>query len=248
MTTGETLFFRDTVPFEILRTTILPELIERCRLGGRPMRIWSAASSSGQEAYSVAMLLSELNTQLGSVRVDVVATDYATHALNKARRGIFTQTEVQRGLPDRFLRQYFVQVAEGYRIGEDIRRRVSFREINLLESFRSLGQFDIILCRNVLIYFDTLTKKDVLDRLANSLAPGGYLFLGATESAFGITDQLVRIPKSPPPCTFAARTWPRRSYGCAPPHTPRSEIVRRAVMNGAGFGAVHRLRHGARLA
>lgn len=197
MTTGETFFFRDTVPFDLLRTTILPEAADRCRRAGRPLRIWSAAASTGQESYSIAMLLAELGVQLSGVRVDLVATDFASHALNRARRGLFTQIEVQRGLPERYLRQFFINTPEGYRLADDIRRRVSFRELNLLESFRSLGQFDVILCRNVLIYFDSITKKDVLDRLYSALTPGGYLFLGATETAFGLTERLVRIPDVP---------------------------------------------------
>jgi chemotaxis protein methyltransferase CheR len=197
MTTGETFFFRDTVPFDLLRTTILPEAADRCRRAGRALRIWSAAASTGQEAYSIAMLLADMGVQLSGVRVDVVATDFASHALNRARRGLFTQIEVQRGLPERYLRQFFINTPDGYRLADDIRRRVAFRELNLLESFRSLGQFDVILCRNVLIYFDSLTKKDVLDRLSSALTPGGYLFLGATETAFGLTERLVRIPDVP---------------------------------------------------
>jgi chemotaxis protein methyltransferase CheR len=143
------------------------------------------------------MLLSELGVQMSGVNVELIATDFATHALNRARRGLFTQIEVQRGLPERFLRQFFINTPDGYRLADDIRRRVAFRELNLLESFRSLGQFDIVMCRNVLIYFDTTTKKDVLERLASSLMPGGYLFLGATETAFGLTDRLVRLPDIP---------------------------------------------------
>lgn len=197
MTTGETFFFRDTVPFDLLRAAVLPELAERCRRAGRALRVWSAAASTGQEAFSVAMLLADMGVQLSGVRVDIVATDFASHALNRARRGLFTQIEVQRGLPERYLRQFFIKTPDGYRLGDDIRRRVSFRELNLLESFRSLGQFDVILCRNVLIYFDSVTKKDVLDRMSFALAPGGYLFLGATETAFGLTERLVRIPDIP---------------------------------------------------
>lgn len=197
MTTGETFFFRDTIPFDLLRTTILPDLADRCRRAGRALRIWSSAASTGQEAYSVAMLLADMGVKMSGVRVDLVATDFASHALNRARRGLFTQIEVQRGLPERYLRQFFISTPDGYRLADDIRRRVAFRELNLLESFRSLGQFDVILCRNVLIYFDTMTKKDVLDRLAASLMPGGYLFLGATETAFGLTERVVRIPDIP---------------------------------------------------
>jgi chemotaxis protein methyltransferase CheR len=197
MATGETFFFRDTVPFEIMRTTILPELAERCRRGGRALRIWSSAASTGQEAYSIAMLIAEMGVQLSGVRIELVATDFSSQALNRARRGVFTQIEVQRGLPERYLRQFFINTPEGFRLSDDIRRRVAFKELNLLESFRSLGQFDIVLCRNVLIYFDTMTKKDVLDRLSSALVPGGYLFLGATETAFGLTERLVRIPDIP---------------------------------------------------
>ena len=197
MATGETFFFRDTVPFEIMRTTILPELAERCRRGGRALRIWSSAASTGQEAYSIAMLIAEMGVQLSGVRIELVATDFSSQALNRARRGVFTQIEVQRGLPERYLRQFFINTPEGFRLSDDIRRQVAFKELNLLESFRSLGQFDVVLCRNVLIYFDTMTKKDVLDRLSSALVPGGYLFLGATETAFGLTERLVRIPDIP---------------------------------------------------
>ena len=197
MTTGETFFFRDTVPFELLRNTILAEVADRCRRASRPLRIWSAAASTGQEAYSVAMLIADMGVQMSGVRCEIVATDFASHALNRARRGLYTQIEIQRGLPERYLRQYFISTNDGYRLGDDIRRRVAFRELNLLESFRSLGQFDIILCRNVLIYFDSITKKDVLERLAAALTPGGYLFLGATETAFGLTDRMLRIPDVP---------------------------------------------------
>lgn len=197
MTTGETFFFRDTLPFDLLRSAIFPELADRCRRAGRALRVWSAAASTGQESYSIAMLMADMGVQLSGVRVDIVATDFAAHALNRARRGLFTQIEVQRGLPERYLRQFFINTPDGYRLADDIRRRVLFRELNLLESFRSLGQFDVILCRNVLIYFDSMTKKDVLDRLSSALTPGGYLFLGATETAFGLTERLVRIPDVP---------------------------------------------------
>lgn len=193
MTTGETLFFRDTVPFEMLRASVIPRLAERCRREGRALRIWCSAASTGQEPFSVAMLLAEMQSQIAGTRVELLATEYASHAINRARRGVFTQLEVQRGLPDRLLRKYFTEGPDGYRISDDIRRRVTFRELNLLASFRTLGQFDIILCRNVLIYFDAVTKKDVLDRLAQALASEGHLFLGATESAFGLTDSLVRV-------------------------------------------------------
>ncbi|MGI8546152.1 MAG: CheR family methyltransferase [Gemmatimonadaceae bacterium] len=197
MTTGETFFFRDTVPFDVMRTVMLPDLAERCRKSGRPLRIWCAAASTGQEPYSVAMMIAEASGLLAGVRIDVIATDYAAHVLNRARRGTYTQMEVQRGLPDRLLRKYFTEDQDGFHIVDEIRRRVTFRELNLTESFRSMGQFDMIICRNVLIYFDTETKKDVLDRLATTLAPGGYLFLGSTETAYGLTERLGRLSAIP---------------------------------------------------
>lgn len=197
MTTGETFFFRDTVPFDVMRTFMLPDLAERCRNGGRPLRIWCAAASTGQEPYSIAMMIAEASGSVAGIRVDVIASDYAAHALNRARRGTYTQMEVQRGLPDRLLRKYFTEDQAGFHIVDEIRRRVAFRELNLTESFRSMGQFDIILCRNVLIYFDTVMKKDVLDRLSAALAPGGYLLLGSTESAFGLTERLGRLSAIP---------------------------------------------------
>lgn len=197
MTTGETLFFRDTVPFDVLRTLLLPTVAERCRKVGRSLRVWCAAASTGQEPYSIAMLIAEASGPVAGVRVEVVATDYAAHALNRARRGLFTHIEVQRGLPERLLRKYFTESSDGYHIVDEIKRRVSFRELNLLESFRSMGQFDVILCRNVLIYFDTATKKDVLDRLSTALTPGGFLLLGATESSFGLTDKLAKLSDVP---------------------------------------------------
>lgn len=193
MTTGETFFFRDSVPFDVLRTMVLPEVAERCRTTHRTPRIWCAAASTGQEPYSVAMMLEEASASFARGRFELVATDYASHVLNRARRGTFAELEVQRGLPEELLRKYFVQVQGGYRVVDEIRRRVVFRELNLIESFRSLGQFDVILCRNVLIYFDVSTKTDVLERLSAALAPGGYLFLGASESTFGLTDRLVRV-------------------------------------------------------
>lgn len=197
MTTGETLFFRDGTPFEVLRTRVLPELGARARAAGRPLRIWCAAASTGQEPYSVAMLLAELGAAMDGVRVELLATDYATHVLNRARRGIYTPLEIQRGLPPHLLEKYFTATPGGYRIADALRTRVAFRELNLLEPFTALGQFDLILCRNVLIYFDMPTKRDVLDRLAAALAPGGYLLLGGTESAFGVTDRVVRLADTP---------------------------------------------------
>lgn len=197
MTTGETLFFRDGTPFDVLRERLIPALAARARRDRRALRIWCAAASTGQEPYSVAMILAELGQVMDGVRVELLATEYATHALNRARRGVFTQMEVQRGLPPALLERHFMPVPEGYRVSDALRSRVVFRELNLIEPFTSLGQFDIILCRNVLIYFDAETKRSVVERLAAALFPGGYLLLGGTESTFGVTDRVVRLTDVP---------------------------------------------------
>jgi chemotaxis protein methyltransferase CheR len=195
MTTSETLFFRDGTPFTILRNTILPTVAQRCRSANRPLRIWSAAAATGQEAYSLAMLVSEMDATLYGVNIEILGTDYAPMHLNRARRGEYTPIETQRGLPAHLLDKYFTPIDSGYKVKETIRRKVAFREFNLLDSFESLGLFDIILCRNVLIYFDVASKKDVMERLATALVPGGYVLLGGTETSYGITDRLIRVPE-----------------------------------------------------
>jgi chemotaxis protein methyltransferase CheR len=195
MTTNETLFFRDTKPFDVLRTDVLPAAVQRARAAGRPVRIWSAASSTGQEPYSIAMLVAQMEAQLGGTDVQITATDYSAPVIARARAGIYNQFEVQRGLPVQLLVKFFKPVSEGFELHPEIRRRVSFEENNLLQPFPSYWQFDIIFCRNVLIYFDVPTKKDVIDRMSKLLTRGGTLFLGGTESTLGITDSVVRVPR-----------------------------------------------------
>jgi chemotaxis protein methyltransferase CheR len=197
MTTGETLFFRDGAPFDLLRTTLLPQVADRCRTERRPLRLWSAATATGQEAYSVAIILDQFAPVLAGLRVELLATDFVTQAVNRARRGAYTAHEVARGLTPALLARYFATHDDEYVIDQSIRRKVMFGELNLLDPFDALGTFDIILCRNVLLYFDMATKKDVVDRMVNILCPGGYFFFGSTETAFDITDRLVRIPDMP---------------------------------------------------
>jgi chemotaxis protein methyltransferase CheR len=197
MTTNETLFFRDSKPFVALEKEILPGAAKRAREQGRPLRIWCAASSTGQEPYSIAMIVAQTEHALGGVKVEILATDYSAAALARAKSGVYNQFEVQRGLPVTHLMKYFTQVPEGYELKADIRSRVTYQEINLLDPFPSYWQFDIIFCRNVLIYFDVPTKKDVIDRMAKTLVRGGSLFLGGTESTLGITDTVVRVPNHP---------------------------------------------------
>jgi chemotaxis protein methyltransferase CheR len=194
MTTNETFFFRDKIPFDHLRATVIPELLQ-ARASRRSLRIWCAASSTGQEPYSIAMCLKEFGGQLSGWRVEIVATDLSLGVLEKARTGIFSQFEVQRGLPIQLLVKHFKQVGELWQINADIRAMVQHRQLNLMQDFSHLGSFDVIFCRNVLIYFDQETKLGVFNRLAKSLEADGVLALGAAESVVGITDAFKPYPE-----------------------------------------------------
>jgi chemotaxis protein methyltransferase CheR len=194
MTTNETFFFRDRIPFDLFRDTLLPELLVR-NASRRRIRIWCAAASTGQEPYSLAMLLQEAAPRLAGWQVEIVATDLSTEMIEKARQGLYSHFEVQRGLPVQWLIKYFTQVGEQWQIAQSLRSMVEYRQLNLLHSFTALGQFDVIYCRNVLIYFDAPTKSDVLARLAAQLAPEGALLLGAAETVIGLTDRLCPHPK-----------------------------------------------------
>ena len=187
MTTNETFFFRDKIPFEHFRDTIMPALIAS-HSGRRRIRIWCTAAASGQEPYSIAMMLREMNRELAGFRIEILATDLSTDVLEKAKAGIYSQFEVQRGLPITHLVKYFAQVGEAWQIVPELRAMVSFRQLNLLHDFGHLGSFDLIFCRNVLIYFDQPTKSQVLDRLARVIEPDGFLVLGAAETVIGLTD------------------------------------------------------------
>jgi chemotaxis protein methyltransferase CheR len=187
MTTNETFFFRDKVPFEHFRATIMPELL-RSRAARKSIRIWCAAGSTGQEPYSLAMCVKEMSAALAGWRVEILATDLSQEVLEKSRSGIYSQFEVQRGLPIQMLVKYFKQIGELWQINADLRAIVQHRQLNLLHDFAALGSFDVIFCRNVLIYFDHDTKCDIFGRLANSSEPDGFLLLGAAETVVGLTD------------------------------------------------------------
>lgn len=191
MTTNETSFFRDKTPFEEMKEMLLPELIAARRMV-RQLRVWCAASSTGQEPYSFLMLIAESFPTLRDWRIEFVATDIDNTALARAESGVYTQFEVQRGLPIQLLMKYFEQVENGWRIKDEIRDRVSFRQLNLLDDFSRLGQFDIVFCRNVLIYFQNQTKRQILERIGKLLRPDGYLYLGAAETVLGITTAFER--------------------------------------------------------
>lgn len=193
MTTGETLFFRDGAPFDAFKDKLLPAAIARARAGNRALRIWCAASSTGQEVYSVLMLVAQAEAQLQGLKVDMVATDYSTPTLARAKQGIYNQFEIQRGLPVQMLVKFFQPVPEGFQVIQALRDRASFSEQNLLRPFTSHGNFDVIFLRNVLIYFDVADKADVLSRMTKQLYPGGVVILGGTENTIGITDKLARV-------------------------------------------------------
>ena len=187
MTTNETFFFRDKIPFEHFRDTIVPSLLV-ARASQRRLRIWCSAASSGQEPYSLAMCLKEMAKTVAGWRIDILATDLSTEVLEKAKVGLYSQFEVQRGLPIQLLVKYFTQVGETWQIMPDIRAMVQFRPLNLLHDFAHLGMFDLVFCRNALIYFDQPTKINVHDRVARITERDGYLVLGAAETVVGLTD------------------------------------------------------------
>jgi chemotaxis protein methyltransferase CheR len=189
ITTNETLFFRDKNPFELFEKTILPALIQARAPGGR-IRIWCAACSSGQEPYSLAMILDEMKPRLAGITVEIIATDISERILDQAREGSYSQFEVQRGLPIRMLLKHFTQEGTRWRISRSLADMVQFRSLNLLLPFQNLGTFDLVMCRNVLIYFAEATKRDVLHRLSAAIAPDGYLMLGGAETVLGLCADL----------------------------------------------------------
>ena len=193
MTTNETFFFRDKIPFDHLRDTIMPELLQ-ARAARRSLRIWCAAASTGQEPYSIAMCLKEMGAALAGWRVEIIATDLSQEVLEKSKAGIYSQFEVQRGLPIQMLVKYFKQTGEFWQLNADIRAMVQHRQLNLLHDFGQLGTFDVIFCRNVLIYFDQDTKINIFGRLAKATESDGFLVLGAAETVVGLTDVFKPFP------------------------------------------------------
>ncbi len=186
MTTNESLFFRDKTPFDQFRETIVPALLA-ARGATRRIRIWCAAAATGQEPYTLAICLKEMGKELAGRRVEILATDISTEVLEKAKSGIYNQFEVQRGLPVTLLIKYFSQVGDMWQIAPEIRGMVKFQPFNLLHDFSSLGVFDVVFCRNVLIYFDQETKIDVLNRIDAVIERDGFLALGGAETVIGLT-------------------------------------------------------------
>ncbi|WP_045860474.1 CheR family methyltransferase [Teredinibacter purpureus] len=199
MTTNETFWFRDNYPFEYLKKNLLPEVVGASK--GNRMRIWSAACSSGQEPYSLSVIVEEyIRATLGvsSLPLEIVATDLSSEILNNAKRGEYDRLSITRGLSEPRLRDFFEHPQEDcWRVKPNIKQRVIFKPLNLQESFVLLGKFDIVFCRNVLIYFSSDLKYDILKRIHGTLKRGGYLFLGSSESLAGASDLFEMIHCSP---------------------------------------------------
>ena len=187
MTTNESSFFRDWAVFEHFRNKILPALLAQ-RAATKRLRIWSAACAAGQEAYSIAMLLDDHKLPVQGWTVDLIATDLSAEMIARAEQGLYSPFEVQRGLPVRRLINHFTQEGENWRVGESLRRLVTFRPFNLLDSFGWLDDIDVVFCRNVLMYFDRKSKAGVLDKIGEMLMPDGYLLLGPVESPQGLSE------------------------------------------------------------
>ncbi len=193
MTTNETMWFRDRYPFEILTNTILPELSSQ---RARGLRIWSAACSSGQEPYSISMTIQEyLATRPGALpnNIQIVATDISPSMLREASTAQYDKMSITRGMSDERVKRFFSQQSDRWEVRPEIRNRVTFRELNLMQSYAPLGKFDIVFCRNVLIYFSSDLKKDILTRMAQSMNPRGYLFLGGSESPTSYVDMFEMV-------------------------------------------------------
>lgn len=223
MTTNETLFFRDDRPFKYFKTNLIPEVL-KSRIAKKSLRIWSAASSTGQEPYSIAMTLLESIPAPDTWKIEIIGTDISDRALTQARKGEFNQFEVQRGLPIQMTMKYFKQDGAVWKINDKIRNMVRFENFNLLDPMDKFGTFDIIFCRNVLIYFDEQTKKKILQNMVKRLPPDGYIFLGGSETAIGMCPEL-KIGSGCPglytmhniaPAPAAAATTPK----AATPPTP----------------------------
>ncbi len=185
LTTNETSFFRDLHPFDVMKKTLIPELIVR-KSTSKTLNIWSGASSTGQEAYSISMLLLESFPELKDWKVKIIGTDLSNKAVQTAKEGIYSQFEVNRGLPLPMLARYFDKVDDGWQIKEAVRQMVDFRVMNLIKPWPFMARFDIVLMRNVLIYFDMDIKRQILGEIRKTIDPRGFLFLGSSETTLNI--------------------------------------------------------------
>ncbi len=193
MTTNETSFYRDLKPFEILKNHVLPYYAAQ-QGHSKTLKVWCAAASSGQEPYTVAMTLLEEQAKMPGWKFEITATDISNEVLDQAREGLYSQFEVQRGLPITHLMKYFTQKEDKWEINQQLKDMIDYKYFNLLDPMASLGQYDIIFCRNVLIYFDQPDKKDIMERAKKQMAQDGFFFLGGAETVLGITDEFKAVP------------------------------------------------------
>jgi chemotaxis protein methyltransferase CheR len=195
MTTNESFFFRDNTPFDLFRDKVLPELMVK-NAATKKIKIWCAAASTGQEPYSLAMIIKEMGVKLAGWDIEIFGTDLSMKVLEKARTGLYSQFEVQRGMPIKYLMKYFNQVGEMWQISEELKSMVEYRSMNLLDNFIGMHNYDVVFCRNVLIYFEPELKTKVLEKIRKSMHVDGVLFLGAAETVLGITDKFKPVTGS----------------------------------------------------
>jgi len=191
ITTQETLFFRDQSPYQALANRIVPDIVDAKAksMFRKRLRIWSAACSTGQEPYSIAMTLADILPDVHTWDITIMATDISDAAIARASRGLFPTHEIQRGLDTRNLNKYFTRCEDGWKANDELRSMIKFQRRNLLKPFTGLGKFDVIFCRNVAIYFDAATKRDLFNRLGQCLEPPGYLFVGSSESLIEMREE-----------------------------------------------------------
>jgi chemotaxis protein methyltransferase CheR len=193
MTTNETSFYRDTRPFEIFKNVVMPYML-KSRASSKRLKIWCAAASSGQEPYSIAMMLKDMAHQMPKWKIEIYATDIDDKILDQASAAKYSQFEVQRGLPVQTLIKYFDEDGDKWALKDEIRNMVKFANFNLLNSMAGMDTFDVVFCRNVLIYFDAPDKTDILQRISQKVTGDGFLFLGGAETVFGLTDTFKPLP------------------------------------------------------
>lgn len=191
MTTNETSFFRDVHPFEIFKKVVIPDIMTK-RASTRELNIWCGASSSGQEPYTLAMVLRDAFPSLLNWKITFIASDISQQMLTRSRNGMYSQLEINRGLPAAFLVKYFQRVGMEWQIKDDLRKLIDFRELNLCTSWPSMPKMDVVFMRNVLIYFDVNTKKTILGKIRQTIKSDGYLFMGAAETTLNLDDSFVR--------------------------------------------------------
>lgn len=192
MTTNETSFFRDIHPFETFKKFIIPDIIAK-RATVRELNIWCGASSSGQEPYTLAMVLRENFPALITWKINFIATDISQQMLTRSRNGIYSQLEINRGLPAAYLVKYFQRVSMDWQVKDDLRKMIEFKELNLCQNWPLMPRLDVVFMRNVLIYFDVNTKKTILGKVRQLMKPDGYLFMGAAETTLNLDDSFVRM-------------------------------------------------------